>query len=120
MAITDGLFALNINCMCCAFGPGSIESRGLLFGAETAPRIQASEWDSFSGRGLKWNMRPRARNGAAAQLYVRASAYPYGNVAAYVASGRQRRKALTVSAEKDAVYLGHRYDELCAPDRAGL
>lgn len=34
------------------------------------------------------------------RFHVRASAYPYGNVAAYVASGRQRRKALTVSAEK--------------------
>lgn len=77
---------LSINCIRCAFGPGSIASRGLLLGAETASRNPASEWDSFSGRGLKWNMRPRARNGAAVQLCVRTGAYPYGNVAAYVAS----------------------------------
>ncbi len=55
----------------------------------------------------------------AVRFHVRTSAYPYGNVAAYVASGKQRRKAITVSAEKDAVYLGYRYDELCAPDRVG-
>ena len=39
-------------------------------------------------------------HGIAPRFHVRTSAYPYGNVAAYVASGRQRRKALTVSAEK--------------------
>lgn len=38
--------------------------------------------------------------GIAPHFHVRTGAYPYGNVAAYVASGRQRRKALTVSAEK--------------------
>ena len=43
--IADGLFAHNPNCICCTFGPGSIASRGLLFGAETVFRIQASEWD---------------------------------------------------------------------------
>ena len=42
---------------------------------------------------------PRAR-GIAPRFHVRTGAYPYGNVAAYVASGKQRRKALTVSAEK--------------------
>ena len=42
---------------------------------------------------------PGAR-GIASRLHVRTGAYPYGNVAAYVASGKQRRKALTVSAEK--------------------
>lgn len=36
----------------------------------------------------------------ASRFHVRTGSYPYGNVAAYVASGRQRRKALTVSAEK--------------------
>lgn len=36
--------------MCCAFGPGSIASRGLLFGAETASRNWRSEWDKLSGR----------------------------------------------------------------------
>lgn len=39
-------------------------------------------------------------HGIAPHFHVRTGAYPYGNVAAYVASGRQRRKALTVSAEK--------------------
>ena len=39
-------------------------------------------------------------HGIAPSFHVRAGAYPYGNVAAYVAGGRQRRKALTVSAEK--------------------
>lgn len=39
-------------------------------------------------------------HGIAPRFHVRTSAYPYGNVAAYVASGRQRRKALTVSAKK--------------------
>ena len=44
----------------------------------------------------------RASNahGIAPRFHVRTGAYPYGNVAAYVVSGRQRRKALTVSAEK--------------------
>lgn len=39
-------------------------------------------------------------HGIASRFHVRAGVYPYGNVAAYVANGRQRRKALTVSAEK--------------------
>lgn len=47
---------------------------------ETASRIQASEWDSFSGRGLKWKVRPRTRNGAVAQLCVRTDGYVYCNV----------------------------------------
>lgn len=34
------------------------------------------------------------------RFHVRTGAYLYGNVAAYVASGRQRRKALTVPAKK--------------------
>lgn len=34
------------------------------------------------------------------RIHVRTGAYLYGNVAAYVASGRQRRKALTVPAKK--------------------
>lgn len=42
----------------------------------------------------------RPVHGIASRFHVRTSAYPYGNVAAYVASGRQRRKALSVSAEK--------------------
>lgn len=42
---------------------------------------------------------PVAR-GIASRLHVRTGAYPYGNVAACVVSGRQRRKVLTVSAEK--------------------
>ena len=49
-------------------------------------------------RSTVWRV-PRAR-GIAPRFHVRTGAYPYGNVAAYVASGRQRRKALTVSAEK--------------------
>lgn len=36
----------------------------------------------------------------AVRFHVRTGAYLYGNVAAYVASGRQRRKALTVPAKK--------------------
>lgn len=53
MAITDGLSMLSINCICCAFGPDSIASRGLLFGAiwllaESASRNQALEWDALS------------------------------------------------------------------------
>lgn len=39
-------------------------------------------------------------HGIAPSFHVRAATYPYGNVAAYVTSGKQRRKALTVSAEK--------------------
>lgn len=39
-------------------------------------------------------------HGIAPSFHVRAATYPYGNVAAYVASGRQWRKALTVSVEK--------------------
>ena len=50
MAITDGLSMLSINCIRCAFGPGSIASRGLLLGAETATRNRCSEWDALSGR----------------------------------------------------------------------
>ena len=42
---------------------------------------------------------PDAR-GIASRFHVRTGAYPYGNVAAYVASGRQRRKALTVPDKK--------------------
>ena len=49
--------------------------------AEIASRIRRSEWDLLSGRGLKWKMRPRARNGAAAQLCVRTDGYVYCNVA---------------------------------------
>ena len=67
--IADGLFALNINCICCAFGPSSIASRGLLFGApphtETASRNSAPEWDALSGRGFKRKLYPGfdAQNG---------------------------------------------------------
>ena len=39
-------------------------------------------------------------HGIAPRFCVRTDAYPYGNVAVYVASGSWRRKALTVSAEK--------------------
>lgn len=42
----------------------------------------------------------RPAHGIAPSFHVRAATYPYGNVAAYVTSGKQRRKALTVSAEK--------------------
>ena len=51
--------------MCCAFGPGSIASRGLLFGAEAASKISAPEWDVLSGRGFKRKLYPGfdARNG---------------------------------------------------------
>lgn len=68
-AIVDGLFALNINCICCAFGPGSIVSRGLLFGApphaETVSQISAPEWDALSGWSFKRKVHPgiRAWNG---------------------------------------------------------
>ena len=69
MAITDGLSMLNTNCISCAFGPGSIASRGLLFGvpphAEAASQISAPEWDTFSGSALKRKLRPGivAQNG---------------------------------------------------------
>ena len=42
----------------------------------------------------------RPAHGVAPRFCVRTGAYPYGNVAACVVSGQQRRKALTVSAEK--------------------
>lgn len=58
MAITDGLFALNINCICCAFGPGSIASRGLLLGAETTSRNSVSERVVLSGSALNRKLRP--------------------------------------------------------------
>lgn len=62
MAITDGLSMLNTNCISCAFGPGSIASRGLLFGvpphAEAASQISAPEWDVLSGRGFKRKLYP--------------------------------------------------------------
>lgn len=56
---------LSINCICCAFGPGSIASRGLLFGAETATRNWRSEWDAVSGSALRRKQRPGidAQNG---------------------------------------------------------
>lgn len=56
---------LSINCICCAFGPGSIASRGLLFGAETASRNWRSEWDALSGWSFKRKVHPgiRAWNG---------------------------------------------------------
>ena len=41
---------LSINCIRCTFGPGSIASRGLLFGAEAASRNPRLEWDALSGR----------------------------------------------------------------------
>lgn len=41
----------------------------------------------------------------AGRFHVRTGAYPYGNVAAYAASGKQRRKTLTVSAEKTPCIL---------------
>ena len=64
-AIADELFALNINCICCTFGPSSIASRGLLFGAEAASQISAPEWDVLSGRGFKRKLYPGfdAQNG---------------------------------------------------------
>ena len=53
---------LNTNCISCAFGPGSIASRGLLFGvpphAEAASQISAPEWDVLSGRGFKRKLYP--------------------------------------------------------------
>lgn len=45
-------------------------------------------------------MRPRTRNGAAAQLCVRTGSYAYCDMTVRETSGKQRRKALTVSAEK--------------------
>lgn len=56
---------LSINCIRCAFGPGSIASRGLLFGAETASRNPASERDELSQRGRTRKLRPGfdAQNG---------------------------------------------------------
>ena len=56
---------LSINCIRCAFGPGSIASRGLLFGAETVSRIRRSEWDALSGWSFKRKVHPgiRAWNG---------------------------------------------------------
>ena len=39
---------LNLNCIRCAFGPGSVASRGLFFEAETASRNWRSEWDAVS------------------------------------------------------------------------
>lgn len=56
---------LSINCICCAFGPGSIASRGLLLGAETASRNWRSEWDALSGWSFKRKVHPgiRAWNG---------------------------------------------------------
>lgn len=60
--IADGLFALNINCICCAFGLDFIASRGLLFGApphtETASQISAPEWDVLSGTAGNRKLRP--------------------------------------------------------------
>lgn len=57
-AIVDGPSALNANCICCAFGPGSIANRGLLFGAETASRNRRSEWDALSGTAFKRKLHP--------------------------------------------------------------
>lgn len=56
---------LSINCIRCAFGPGSIASRGLLLGAEAASRNPASEWDELSGTALNRKLRPGidAQNG---------------------------------------------------------
>lgn len=55
--------------MRCAFGPSSIVSRGLLFGApshaEAASQISAPEWDVLSRRGFKRKLYPGfdAQNG---------------------------------------------------------
>lgn len=56
---------LSINCMRCTFGPGSIASRGLLFGAEAASRNPRLEWDALSGTALKRKLHPGidAQNG---------------------------------------------------------
>ena len=45
----------------CAFGPSSIASRGLLFGVETASRIQASERVVLSGLVLNRKLYPGTR-----------------------------------------------------------
>lgn len=65
MAITDGLSMLSINCIRCAFGPGSIASRGFLFGVETVFRNWRSERDALSGWSFKRKVHPgiRAWNG---------------------------------------------------------
>ena len=60
-AIADELFALNINYIRCAFGPGSIASRGLLFGAETVSRNCHSERDALSGSVLNRKLYPGTR-----------------------------------------------------------
>ena len=60
-AIADGPFTLNINCICCAFGPSSIASRGFLFGAETVSRNPAPEWDALSGWSFKRKVCPGIR-----------------------------------------------------------
>ena len=49
---------LSINCICCAFGPGSIASRGLLFGVEAASRNWRSERDELSQWGCMRKLRP--------------------------------------------------------------
>lgn len=49
---------LSINCIRCAFGPGSIASRGLLLGAEAASRNRRSEWDALSGTAFKRKLHP--------------------------------------------------------------
>ena len=56
---------LSINCIRCTFGPGSIASRGLLFGAEAASRNPRLEWDALSGTALKRKLHPGidAQNG---------------------------------------------------------
>lgn len=61
---------LSINCIRCTFGPGSIASRGLLFGAiwllaESASRNCHSEWDAVSPWSPRRKLHPgiRAWNG---------------------------------------------------------
>lgn len=56
---------LSINCICCAFGPGSIASRGLLLGAEAASRNPRLEWDAVSPWSPRRKLHPRigAQNG---------------------------------------------------------
>lgn len=49
---------LSINCIRCAFGPGSIASRGLLFGVEAASRNWRSERDELSQWGCMRKLRP--------------------------------------------------------------
>lgn len=49
---------LSINCIRCTFGPGSIASRGLLFGAETVSRNERSEWNALSFLGPRRKLRP--------------------------------------------------------------